>query len=103
MNWQYSGIIPHVSYIQTGEIIIHKSNNDETTVEVKQESQTLWLSFMAQLAGKDSDTIELHIKNMNAEDELDEKSNTVVFTSLDVEMFNELNSTYNNACPILSL
>jgi len=47
-------------------------------VEVRLENETLWLSQrqMAELFGKDTDTIGLHLKNVFAEGELDEPATT---------------------------
>lgn len=64
--------------METGEIIIYQASDGQTTIDVKLENETLWLSqrLMSDLFGKDSDTIGLHIKNIYKEKELDEKATT---------------------------
>ena len=54
------------------QIEIFQSENDEITVEVKFEDDTVWLSQkqMAELFQKDSDTIGLHVKSIYNEGEL---------------------------------
>ncbi len=64
--------------MQTGEIVIYQAPDGQTAIDVKLENETLWLSqrLMADLFGKDSDTIGLHIKNIYKEKELNERSTT---------------------------
>lgn len=64
--------------MQSGEIIIYQASDGQPSIEVTLEKETLWLSqrLMADLFGKDSDTIGLHIKNIYKEKELDEISTT---------------------------
>ena len=48
------------------EIKIYKTPNGETSIEVKLEKETVWLSQkqMAELFDKDSDTIGLYLRNI---------------------------------------
>lgn len=64
--------------MQTGEIIIYQAPDGQTSIDVKLENETLWLSqrLMADLFDKDTDTIGLHIKNIFKEKELDKKATT---------------------------
>ena len=64
------------------QIQIFKSENDEITVEVKFEDDTVWLSQkqMAVLFQKDSDTIGLHVKNIYNEGELYKNSTAEDFS-----------------------
>jgi len=64
------------------QIEIFKSENDEITVEVKFEKDTVWLSQkqMAELFQKDSDTIGLHVKNIYNEGELYKNSTAEDFS-----------------------
>lgn len=64
--------------LQTGEIIIYESADHQTQVEVKFDTETVWLSqkLMANLFDKDTDTIVLHLKNIYDEGELDESATT---------------------------
>jgi hypothetical protein len=59
------------------EIIIYKSADGLTKIDVRMERETLWLTQaqMAQLFGRDRSVITKHIRNIFNEGELDEKSN----------------------------
>lgn len=59
------------------EIIIYQTADGEVKIDVRMESETLWLSQaqIAQLFGRDISVISRHIKNIFSEGELDEKSN----------------------------
>jgi prophage maintenance system killer protein len=72
---------------QKGEIVIYKSNRGETSIQVRFEADTVWLSqrVMAKLFQKDSDTIGLHLHNIYKERELDEKSTTEYFSVVQKE------------------
>lgn len=60
----------------SGEIIIFKRPDGETDIDVKVENETVWLTQnqMADLFQKTKQNISLHIKNIFAEGELDEKA-----------------------------
>jgi death-on-curing family protein len=60
------------------EIVIYQTVDNQTQVDVQFKDETVWLSqkMMADLFDKDSDTIGLHLKNIYAEGELDEKATT---------------------------
>jgi hypothetical protein len=64
------------------EIQIYKTEKG-SQIQVRLEKETIWLSQkqMAELFDKDTDTISLHIKNIYADEELDEVS-TTEFSSL---------------------
>jgi hypothetical protein len=59
------------------KILIYKSPDDQTQVEVKFENDTVWLtqSQIGELFQKERTVITKHISNIFKEDELDEKSN----------------------------
>lgn len=54
---------------------------------VKFENETIWLTQrqMAELFGKDSDTISLHLKNIFNEGELDKKATTEYSSVVQIE------------------
>lgn len=60
------------------EIKIYKTPDGKTSIEVKLEKETVWLSQkqMAELFDKDSDTIGLHLRNIYNSGELEEISTT---------------------------
>ena len=64
--------------MKKSEIKIYKTDEGKTSIEVKLEKETVWLSQkqMAELFEKDSDTIGLHLKNIYKSGELDEISTT---------------------------
>ena len=59
------------------EIIIYKSLDGLTKIDVRMEGETLWLTQaqIAQLFGRDRSVITKHIRNIFNEGELDKKSN----------------------------
>jgi hypothetical protein len=73
--------------MKNSEIKIYKTPNGETTIEVKLEKETVWLSQkqMAELFDKDSDTIGLHLRNIYKSGELDEESTTEYFSVVQKE------------------
>lgn len=79
------------------KIVIYQTADGETSIDVKLEQDTVWLSAnqMAVLFGRDAKTIRKHVNNVFAEVELEKESNTqkmrvpfsdkpVPFYSLDV-------------------
>ena len=69
------------------EIEIYQSENNQIEIRVEFEKETVWLSQkqMADLYGRDSDTIGLHLKNIFLEEELDEKSTTEQLSVVQLE------------------
>ncbi|WP_379025200.1 hypothetical protein [Parapedobacter deserti] len=69
------------------QIEIYQSGDGQTLVEVKFEHDTIWLNQkqMAELFGKDTDTIGLHIRNIFKEKELEKKSTTEDFSVVQME------------------
>ena len=65
-----------------GEIVIYKSSQGETELEVNLKEDTVWLSQkqMGSLFQKNTDTVGLHIKNIYKERELSEGSTTEYFS-----------------------
>ncbi|MEA2041364.1 MAG: virulence protein RhuM/Fic/DOC family protein [Bacteroidota bacterium] len=64
--------------MENSKIKIFETEEGGTSIEVKLEKGTVWLSQkqMSKLFEKDSDTIGLHLKNIYKSDELDEISTT---------------------------
>ncbi len=64
--------------MEKSEIKIYNTPDGKTSIEVKLEKETVWLSQkqMAELFEKDSDTIGLHLRNIYKSEELDEVSTT---------------------------
>jgi prophage maintenance system killer protein len=69
------------------EIEIYKSPDNQIELQVNLEKDTVWLSQkqMAQLFGKDADTIGLHLKNIYTEHELEEPATTELFSVVQTE------------------
>jgi hypothetical protein len=59
------------------EIIIYKSEDGRTKIDVRMENNTLWLTQaqIAQLFGRERSVITKHLRNIFDENELEEKSN----------------------------
>jgi hypothetical protein len=64
-----------------GEIVIYKSSEGESELEVKLKDETVWLTpvQMSKLFGKARPTILEHIKNVYSEAELDSGSTSRKF------------------------
>ncbi len=64
------------------EIKIYNTEEGKTSIEVKLDNDTVWLSQnqMADLFDKDSDTIGFHLKNIYKSEELDEISTTAKYS-----------------------
>lgn len=69
------------------EIEIYKSPDNQIELQVSLDKDTVWLSQkqMSELFDKDTDTIGLHLKNIYAEQELNEKSTTELFSVVQTE------------------
>ncbi len=75
------------------------STDKGTEIRVKLDNETIWLSQrqMAELFERDTDTISLHLKNIYAENELEESSTTVLPSLVQKKgsrMVNSLNNYY---------
>lgn len=72
---------------QKGEIKIYKGGDGKSQLDVRLEKETIWLSqkLMAELFGKDSDTIGLQIRNIFKEKELHNKATTEYFSVVQKE------------------
>jgi len=64
--------------MKKSDLKIYKTPDGKTSIEVKLEKETVWLSQkqMAELFDKDSDTIGLHLRNIYKSGELEENSTT---------------------------
>ena len=71
----------------SNNIIIYQSDDGETKIDVKLESETIWLSQqqMAVLYKTTKQNISLHIKNIFDEHELDENSTVKEFLTVQNE------------------
>ena len=69
------------------KIEIYKSKDNQIELQVQMDTDTVWLNQkqMAELFGKDSDTIGLHLKNIYNESELEEISTTEYFSVVQKE------------------
>ena len=63
-----------------GELIMYQTEDGTTKIDVRVESETVWLtqSQMSELFQRDRSVISKHIKNVFAEGEVDEKSNVQI-------------------------
>ncbi len=70
-----------------GEILFYKTEDGRTSLEVRLEKDTIWLSQkqMAELFDRDSDTVGLHIRNIYEEDELQKTVTTEDFSVVQLE------------------
>ncbi len=61
-----------------GRVVLYKAADGGPALDVRLDKETVWLSQrrMAELFGKDTDTIGLHIRNIFREGELKESATT---------------------------
>ena len=91
------------------EIILYSPNELTEHIEVRidEEKETIWLTQkqMGILFDKDTDTIGLHLKNIYAEEELDENATTELFSVVQKEGNRNVkrNIRYYNLDSILSV
>lgn len=73
--------------MSTNKIEIFKSADDQISVNVQFDEETVWLNQkqMAALFEKDSDTIGLHLKNIFKNEELEEQTTTEEFSVVQKE------------------
>ncbi len=64
--------------MESNQIIIYKTNDGQTAIDVRLENETVWLSAnqMAVLFDRDEKTIRKHINNVFSENELSQNNNT---------------------------
>ncbi len=69
------------------KIIIYKTKDGETEIDVSMQNETLWLTqkSMAELFACSTDNISLHLKNIFKEQELDKNSTTEDFSVVQKE------------------
>ncbi len=69
------------------EIIIYQTEDGQTKIDVRMESETAWLSLdkMAELFQRDKSTVSRHIKNVFEEGELDKNSTVANFATVQME------------------
>ncbi len=93
--------------MKSSEIKIYKSDKGDTSIEVKLDNDTVWLSQkqMAKLFNKDSDTIGLHLKNIYKSGELDQDSTTEKYSVVQQEGKRQVkrNVNYYNLDAIISV
>lgn len=67
--------------MNNGEIIIYQTQDGQTSINVKMEGETVWLSQaqMAELFQKDRTVIGRHINNIFKEGELDKETTCANF------------------------
>ena len=70
-----------------GEILIYRTEDGQTKLDVKLENETIWLSLdqMAELFQRDKSTVSRHIKNVFQEGELEPKATVANFATVQTE------------------
>ena len=60
------------------QIVIYQTDNGQTSIDVRLESETVWLntSQMSLLFDRDEKTIRKHVNNVFSEDEVTKEDNT---------------------------
>ncbi len=86
----------------SSEIIIYQTSDNETRIQTRLQDETVWLTQeqMAALFGKAKSTINEHIKNIYAEEELDESMTLKKFGNSE---FQQKSPNYYNLDVIISV
>ena len=89
------------------EIILYKSADNQTEIEVQFEKETVWLSLnqLAQLFGRDKSVISRHLKNIYNSQELDFEATVAKNATVQNEAKREVKRTieYYNLDAIISV
>ena len=89
------------------EIILYKSADNQTEIEVQFEKETVWLSLnqLAQLFGRDKSVISRHLKNIYNSQELDFEATVAKNATVQNEANREVKRTieYYNLDAIISV
>ena len=82
---------------QTGEIVIYQTDDGKTKIEVRFVNETVWLTqaLMAQLFGTSVPNINIHIRNILKEGELDANSVVKEFLTTAADGKNYRTKYYN--------
>lgn len=88
-----------------GEIIIYQTANGSTSIEVKLEQETIWLTQkqIAELFGTKRPAITKHLKNIFLSGELDEHSTCSILEHMGNDGKQRYQTTYYNLDAILSV
>lgn len=91
----------------SSDIIIYKSPNGETQIDVQFEEETFWLNLnqISKLYNKDKSVISKHLKNIYIEGELDKKATVANFATVQKEANRKVSRSieYYNLDAILSV
>ncbi len=89
------------------QIVIYKTKNGETEIDVKMQNETLWLTqkSMAELFGCSADNVGLHLKNIFKEQELNKDLTTENFSVVQKEGTRQVKrtQTFYNLDAIISV
>ena len=88
----------------TDEIVLY-TPNDQLSIEVKLENETVWLNVnqIAILFGRDRTVISRHIRNIYKEGELDENITCAKFAHMGIDADQTYETTYYNLDVIISV
>ena len=93
--------------MDNSNIIIFQTEDEKVSVDVRFHEETVWLTLdqMAQLFERDKSTISRHIKNVYAENELEQRATVAKFTTVQPEGSRQVERTleYYNLDVIISV
>lgn len=90
---------------QNGKIVIYQTSDGQTSIDVKLENETVWLSQaqMAELFQKDRTVIGRHINNVYKENELEKESTCAKFAHVGIDADQTYYTTLYNLDVIISV
>ncbi|MEG0602334.1 MAG: virulence protein RhuM/Fic/DOC family protein [Mucinivorans sp.] len=91
--------------MNTGEIILYKTSDGATALDVRLEQETIWLTQkqIAELFGTKRPAITKHLKNIFSSGELDENSTCSILEHMGNDEKQRYQTTYYNLDAILSI
>ena len=89
------------------EIVIYKTPDEQTAIEVQFEGETVWLSLnqISELFERDKSVVSRHLRNIYSEGELDEKATVAKNATVQIEAGREVKRDieYYNLDAIISV
>lgn len=88
---------------RTNSIVIYQTNDGETSIDVKFQDETVWLSQaqMAERFQKDRTVIRRHINNIFKEGELERETTCAKFAHVGNDGDQQFHATYENAMAVI--
>ena len=77
----------NVEKMQNDQIVIYKTENGETVIDVKVDDNTIWLTLnqLSELFGKNKSTMSRHLNNIYTQEELTKEATVAKNTTVQIK------------------